>query len=237
MSSAPPQLKGDDLHIWRVDLAHLVNAEPQLRRILSEDESQRADKYHFEKDRTSFVIRRGMLRRLLGAYVDIEPADLRFAYNKFDKPELQIDASVSFNTSSARDVCLLAFTLDAGIGIDIEYIDTEFPKMEIAERYFSANEVKALRAFDLKLQTDAFFDCWTKKEAYVKAVGEGMSRPLPHFDISVETPGSFAVTASGGNLKEWSFESFIPEENFIASIAYAGGQRSHSYFRWTGTGS
>ena len=221
-TSRPPVLNSGEVHIWRLCTADLVNAEPELRQLLSADECQRGEKYHFEKDRINFIIRRGILRRLLGSYVGVQAVDLCFIYNNFDKPALEADIQVGFNSSSSRDISMFAFTFDAKIGIDIEYVDAEFPKNDIAERYFSTDEVQAIRDLRPDLQTAAFFDCWTKKEAYVKAIGEGMSHPLPNLAASEATKG-------------WNIMSFIPEENFIASLAYEGTQRAHKYFRWLGT--
>ena len=232
--TSPTVLLSGEIHAWRIDLPDFTGAEPQLRQLLSGDELQRADKYHFEKDRSNFIIRRGVLRMILGSYLDIQPAELNFIYNDFDRPALEVDKLIHFNASSSCGMGIVATTLNARIGIDVEFADREFPSMEIAKRYFSNDEIRAIRDLPSGLQTAAFFDCWTKKEAFVKAVGEGMSHPFPNLAISSKKPNSFSIAATSDDTKGWSVMSFIPEENFIASIAYEGGQRSHRYFRWKG---
>lgn len=229
-SSSPHTIGTNEIHVWRFDLSDLIDKERDLLRLLSEDEKRLAKNFHFEKDRSSFVIRRALRRMILASYSHVQPAELNFTYNKFDKPAIE---KLLFNASSSRGVGLIAITADTVVGIDVEFLDTEFPKLEIAERYFSTDEVGAVRTLPAKLQTPAFFECWTKKEAYVKATGEGMSGLLPKFSVSMETPHSFSVTAVSEDTKGWNILSFMPGENFVASVAYEGEQRQHSYFRWT----
>ncbi len=228
----PPKLKSSEVHIWRFDLSEFVNTVSEMRQILSADECARADRFHFEKDRTRFVIRRGVLRKLLSKYVSIEPADLRFAHNNFDKPALEGDERIVFNASSSQDVGIVGIAHNAKLGMDVEFVDTTFPHMEIAKRYFSDDEVRALQALPSELRTTVFFDCWTKKEAYVKAIGDGMSLTLPTLTISCEGSEVFSVTARSEEMSGWSFESFFVEENSIASIAVEGEPTELHYFKW-----
>lgn len=232
VASKPPVLSGEDVHIWRIGLCDLADASPRLNELLSEDERKRASKYHFEKDCRSFVIRRAVLRIILGLYSGEKAEDLQFTYNNFDKPELKAKLPIRFNATSSEDLGIVAIALDARIGIDVEFIDDAFPKLELAERYFSADEVRALRYLQPELQTAAFFDCWTKKEAYVKAIGEGMSHPLPELAISSDKQGQFSVNAISDGTADWCVTSFKPQQNYIASIAYEGGRRAVSHFSW-----
>ena len=232
ITSQPPVINGEEVHIWRIDLSDFADAAPKFIQLLSADEQQRASQYHFEKDRNNFIIRRAMLRMLLGSYLDIQPAELNFIYNNFDMPALEVEIPIHFNSSSSNGIGIVAITLNARIGVDIEFVDAAFPTLEIAEKYFSADEVRAIRDLPPELQTAAFFDCWTKKEAYVKAVGEGMSHPLPNLAILSEKPNSFSVAATSVETKGWSVTSFIPEPQYIASLAYEGKLKTISHFHW-----
>ena len=231
ITSQPPNLNGEEVHVWRIDLSDIAEAMPKLSQLLSSDEQQKASRYHFEKDRNNFTIRRAVLRKVLSLYMDVTPAELHFIYNNFDKPALEADTSIRFNASSSRGIGIVAIVLDTRIGIDIEFLDASFSKLEIAEKYFSTDEVRAIGDLQSELRTAAFFDCWTKKEAYVKAVGDGMSHPLPNLAISSEKPGSFSIAATSEEEKGWTVKSFIPEENYIASVAYEGGLRTIRHFQ------
>ena len=233
ITSRPPVITGEEVHIWRIDLSDLANVKPELFNLLSADERQRADKFHFEKDRSRFIIRRAILRMLLGEYLNAPPGELGFIYNNFDKPSLAFNTEIYFNASSSNNVGIVAIMLNARIGIDVELIDAQFPKLEIAERYFSTDEVRAIHDLQPELQTAVFFDCWTKKEAFVKAVGDGMSHPLPNMVISSEKWASFLVNATSVETEGWNVTSFIPEKNYIASLAYEGKERSALFFDWS----
>ncbi|MBK8465894.1 MAG: 4'-phosphopantetheinyl transferase superfamily protein [Chloracidobacterium sp.] len=232
MASQPPDMSGKDVHVWRVDLCDPADVQPRLNELLSPDELKRASRYHFDKDRSSYKIRRAVLKMILGSYVREKAEDLQFTYNNFDKPKLKAKLPIRFNASSSNCVGIIAIALDTRIGIDIEFVDDTFPTLELAEKYFSADEVRALGNLQPELQTAAFFDCWTKKEAYVKAVGDGMSHPLPELVISSDEQGQFSVDAISGKAADWCFTSFIPQQNYIASLAYEGERRAESYFSW-----
>lgn len=230
--SQPPVISGENVHIWLTDVCDVGEAVPSLLQLLSPDERKRAEKYHFNKDRGSFVIRRAVLRMILGLYTGEKAEDLQFTYNNFDKPELKSQLPINFNSSSSNKVGIITIALDTRIGIDIEFVDNAFPKLELAEKYFSTDEVHALSDLQPALQTAAFFDCWTKKEAFVKAKGGGMSHPLPELAVSLDEQGRFSVNADSDETAGWIIESFVPQHNYIASIAYEGERRAVRYFRW-----
>jgi 4'-phosphopantetheinyl transferase len=232
IASQPPVINSEEVHIWRIDLSDFTDAIPKNFQLLSADEQQKVRRYHFETDRNNFTIRRAALRTLLGSYLDMQPEELNFIYNNFDKPALEVETPIRFNASSSNGIGVVAIKLDARIGIDIEFLDTAFPKLVIAEKYFSSSEVRALHDLEPEMQTTAFFDCWTKKEAYVKAVGDGMSHPLPTLTILSEKPDSLLIAATSEEKRGWSVKSFIPKDGYIASVAYEGGLESIRYFQW-----
>jgi 4'-phosphopantetheinyl transferase len=215
-----------EVHVWRVALneSHVA----KLRPLLAPDECARTDRFHFARDRNRFIVARGMLRTILGAYLNREPSHLSFSYSPYGKPALadERDASeLSFNLSHANELALIAVTRGRGVGVDIEYIRPDFASTEIAERFFSGHEVAALRALPEKAQSEAFFNCWTRKEAYIKAIGEGMSMPLDQFHVSL-APGSAAALL--GNLRDanevsrWSLQELAPGPGYVAAIAVEG---------------
>src|SRR5258708_7381983 len=140
-----------------------------MRALLSQDELNRASRFHFEKDRTAFILARGFLRTMLGRYLDGE--EVHFVYGSYGKPALD-RAGPSFNLSHTNGLVMLGLTLENGIGVDVERIRPIENRDAIAERYFSRSE------YGQVLSDEAFFQCWTRKEAYIKAVGGGLSIPL-----------------------------------------------------------
>jgi 4'-phosphopantetheinyl transferase len=225
--SPPPNLAAskDEVHIWRVALNESLVAE--LRPTLAPDECARADRFHFERDRNRFVVARGSLRRILGAYLKQDPAQLSFSYSKYGKPALEgaIPDLLSFNLSHAHEVALIAVTRDRRVGVDIEFIRPDFATTQIAERFFSPLEVAVLRALPKDAQSEAFFNCWTRKEAYIKAIGDGMSMPLDQFHVSL-APGSPAALL--GNLRDanevsrWSLQELPTGPGYLAAVAVEG---------------
>ena len=202
------------MHVWR---AALDVPESQVRSLwdtLTADERQRAEHYVFEKDRTHFVVARGLLRVLLGRYLRQDPPHLRFTYGPHGKPALATDTgggALRFNVSHSHGLALYAITRGREVGVDVERIRPEVAQEKIAERFFSPREVTLLRALPAPLQATAFFACWTRKEAYIKATGEGLTLPLDQFDVSLlpgEPPRSCAPPGThrkrcAGLCKTW----------------------------------
>ena len=226
---APPQeviaLKGE-VHIWRVPLDESLVTE--LRQLLSPDECARADRFHFERDRNRFIVARGSLRTILGAYLKRNPPELSFSYSQYGKPSLfgePASSELSFNLSHASELALIAVTRDRRIGVDIEFIRPDLASEQIAARFFSPHEVAALRALPQDVQSEAFFNCWTRKEAYIKAIGEGMSLPLDQFNVSL-APGSAAALLGNvkdvGEISRWSLRELHPGAGYRAAVAVEG---------------
>jgi 4'-phosphopantetheinyl transferase len=188
-SEAPPSLSlsSGEVHVWRVGLEQPAAVQQRFFETLDEDEQTRASRFHFEKHRRRFVVGRGVLRSLLGRYLDVRAAEVRFTYGPYGKPALdaaQGESALRFNASHSHELAVYAFVPDHEVGIDIEYIKEDFATEEIAERFFSKYEVEALRRLPREEQAAAFFRCWTRKEAYIKAIGSGLSHPLDQFDVA-----------------------------------------------------
>ena len=217
--SAPPQaltLDENEVHIWRAWLDVDAREFARLSSYLSPDELLRADRFVFSRDRHHFTVARGRLRELLAIYLRCAPERLQFRTGRYGKPSLAEDIPVRFNLTHSYGLALYGFALNCELGIDVEKIRPEFASKEIAERYFSAAERRELSQLPAETQTDAFFLCWTRKEAYVKAHGDGLQIPLDSFDVSL-TPGKPATLRSLDH-ERWSMRSFSPATEFVASI-------------------
>jgi 4'-phosphopantetheinyl transferase len=187
--------------------------------LLSADERDRAARFRFDRDRERFVIRRGTLRELLARRLDEAPGRIRFCANRFGKLSLASRQRIKFNLSQSYDVALFALTEETEVGCDIERCDPRLGADLIPEGFFSARESSTLRALPPALQTEAFFLCWTRKEAYVKARGRGLSIPLDSFDVSL-APGEPAALLRG--CEGWSVEAFEPVPDHPAAIVAEG---------------
>lgn len=183
------ELSVDEVHVWHAVLEEWLTDRLQI--VLSEDERARADRFHFERDRNHFIVARGLLRTILASYLKVKPIDLMFCYGEKGKPTLMDDGwdnSVKFNLAHSQGMALFAFSRNREIGVDLEFIRDELAGEDVAERFFSQAEVTALRGLSPEKRRQAFFNCWTRKEAYIKACGEGLSMPLNEFDVSL-VPG------------------------------------------------
>ena len=183
-----------EVHVWRVPLNIPDKLLNQLFQLLNKDENDRANRFHFEKDRKRYISTRGHLRVLLGKYLKQEPDTLVFRYNKYGKPFLT-DNSIEFNVSHSNDLGLIAFDQDQEIGVDIEWMRPDFGGLKIAKRFFSSEEVLELEALPPDEQAQGFFNCWSRKEAYIKALGKGLAIPLDKFSVNL-SPGIKAVLLS-----------------------------------------
>jgi len=214
------------VHVWRAELAN-----PSLE-LLSPDERERAAQFHFDKDRNRYVGARAILRQLAGRYENVSPTELRFTYNAFGKPALDA-SSLRFNTSHSANFALFAFTRTRNIGVDIERIRPDFATREIAARFFSETEVAALRALPEPAQSAAFFACWTRKEALIKAHGSGLSLSLRKFAVSVDTPARLLRTDFDPEaVRQWTLHELFPGEGFVAALAVEGSPERIDCWRW-----
>ncbi len=229
--SSPPKtlkLTNDKVHVWRASLDLKALRIQNLLQTLSADERARAEQFYFEKDRYHFIVARGLLRVILGRYLKVEPSQLRFCYSLHGKPALTREFGgneLCFNISHSHELVLYAIARKREIGIDLERMRAELADEKIAERFFSTREITTLRALPTDMQQEAFFTCWTRKEAYIKARGQGLTLPLDHFDVSL-TPGQPAALLSvNGNPQEafrWSLREINPGHGYIAAIAAEG---------------
>ena len=225
----PPEslvLAADDVHVWVASLHRNPSELDSLRQTLTPDERERADRFRFEKRRDRFVAGRGALRTILGRYLNRHPNQLRFQYARYGKPRLSTEAdAISFNLSHSRDLALYAVTQGREIGVDLEFIRATIDLLGIAKRFFSEQEYSQLRALPQSCQLQTFFNCWTRKEAFIKAKGAGFSLPLDQFDVSIspEEPAALLRTAwDPDEAARWSLKSLAPVPGYAAALAVEG---------------
>lgn len=218
-------LPDDEVHIWRADLDIGESFQSSFLKLLSSDEKYRANKFRFNEDSRRFITARGILRLLLGKYLEINPAEITFHYGEFGKPNIENHNSLQFNISHSQNVALFALTKERNIGVDVEFVNPNIEAQEIAARFFANNEVKNLLALPEKDQILGFFNCWTRKEAFIKAVGEGLSFPLDKFEVSLEPTKPAKLLATHWKSEEvfkWSIYALPPEPNFVGSVVIEG---------------
>ncbi len=227
------ELTAKEIHVWRVDLDDETIILPHLQETLSTDEKTRAGRFHFDRDRNHFAATRGILRELLGRYLNRAPADIEFDYGPRGKPTLSGAPSLQFNVSHSRGMALLAFAFGCQLGVDVEKI-RPFAGEKIAERFFSPQEVMELRRLPEILRDEGFFLCWTRKEAYIKARGEGLHVPLKSFHVSL-TPGESERLETTDEL-DWTLRSLRPAADYVGAVVAEGKGWSLRGFDWTSGG-
>ena len=224
--AAPPHnlnIQKGETHVWRVALDQPDARVATLFALLSEDERRRAFRFHFDRDRRRFTVARGALRSILGSYLATPPERLRFGYSEHGKPFLRqpqpLLLDLRFNVSHSDELALVAVTVATEVGVDVEKIRPDFAGLEIAERFFSPAEVRALRSLPIHLRSRAFFNCWTRKEAFVKATGRGLSFPLKAFDVTLapgESPRLLRV--ENDDPARWSIFEVSPAPDFVGAL-------------------
>ncbi len=232
---ARPTLAPNEVHLWRVSLVQPPFPLDLLWRQLNPDEVERAQRYRFERDRRRFVVARGMLRVILARYTGLAPNAIQFEYSDHGKPSLPDRSDLAFNASDSGEWMALGVARDRLIGVDIEQVRADVATMEIAERFFSEREAAALRALPQDDRTDAFFRCWTRKEAFIKAIGEGLSYPLHEFDVTLgpnEPARLLFVRNAPEAPSRWWMIDFPVAEGYAGAAIAEQPVASVQYWAW-----
>lgn len=227
---APPaklRLPDDEAHVWRATLDLPESDAARCRRLLAADEVERAARFYFERDRKRYAVGRGLLRLILGRYLEVAPEELRFDYNRHGRPALAAPFArhgLFFNLSHAEGLALYAVARRA-IGVDLERVRPDFEHEKLVQRFFSPQEAAEFAALPAAAKPQAFFDCWTRKEAYIKAHGRGLSMPLDSFDVSL-TPGRpaqlLATRDNPAEASQWTLIDLSPQEGYAGALAVKG---------------
>jgi 4'-phosphopantetheinyl transferase len=219
-----PDLQPDVVNVWTRSLRISTPAEARCYELLSTDEQERAARYRIERPRNDFIETRCTLRVLLARYLGTTPRDLTFEYSEYGKPLLNGACDVRFNVSHTDGLALMAFVKKREIGIDVEKIRPGPDARKLAERFFSVEERRSLENLSGTELQAAFFRCWTRKEAYIKAKGEGLSLPLHQFDVSVAADEPQALLATRPDPSEadrWSVCDLPTSPGYAAALAVA----------------
>lgn len=227
--SPPDQLSlpVSEVHVWRASLEQPLPIVASLRQLLSKDEETRAARFHFEKDQRHFIVARGILRKLLGRYLGMAPAELRFSYADHGKPHLapqtaQPLSQLNFNLAHSGGLAVYGFTGLGEIGIDVEQIKPDFTGDDIARRFFSVAEVACLDQLPLNERALAFFNCWTRKEAFIKAKGMGLSLGLDQFDVTLAPHQKAQLLRTRWDESEanrWSLRALDIGAGYVGAVA------------------
>lgn len=220
-----PKLKAGEVHAWRLPLNSDKHQLARLVNLLTLEERQYAELSYFERGYRERVMSRATLRILLGYYLNKSPEEVKLASTKLRKPYLVDFPELHFNVSHASDHLLLAFTKIAAIGVDLEFIDPKINVTSLVERFFSRVEVPVILGLKPADQSFAFFRAWTRKEAIIKATGNGLSTPLDEFGVSIDLAHPVQVLHTDWNpleLEEWQLRSFTVTEYLPGAIALKG---------------
>ena len=229
------KLSSSCVHIWNVSTLISEKQELAYLKLLSEDEKAKASSFRFTKDRRIYITSRGVLRSLSGQYLKQLPEDIVFDYEVHGKPQFRVDTMVRFNVSHSENYVVIGFVHESEIGIDVEYLKKNFDVLELGQNFFSNDEIDTLEAMAAKDQYDGFYRCWTRKEAFIKAKGMGLSFPLDAFSVSLDNNTTALLEKTAWNpieSREWDMFSFSPGKGYIAAVAIKGNIKSVSIANW-----
>ena len=231
-------LSSDEVHVWCASLDLPALSVQSLQRTLGAAELDRAGRFYFQRDRQRFIVAHGLLRVILGCYLDTEPKQLRFCNGPYGKPALDTtssQATLNFNLSHSDGLALYAIARGREVGIDLERFRPVAGAEQIAKSFFSAQENDTLCALPHTQKREAFFNCWTRKEAYLKACGDGLTRHLNEIDVSL-APGEPARLLSIENnpqqVSRWTLHELAPAVGYVAALCVEGSGWSLACWHW-----
>lgn len=217
----PPGLGPGEVQIWKVDIAPAPKAMSVLRARLSADERERADRFVFDHHRFRYIRARAALRALLGRHLGVPPANVILGAAPGGKPFLADGASsLYFNVSHSNDLALIALTRSGEVGVDLEGVRPHPDDwVSLARRYFAIDEVAALERYSSSERVQAFFRCWTRKEAIVKLLGDGLRMPLDRFIVPLDEKAMAPVLLSDGGVVPWHLTPLTPAPAYWGACA------------------
>jgi 4'-phosphopantetheinyl transferase len=233
----PPRelgLENNEIHLWLITVPTELDSLPGYRLSLTEEERTRADRFHFPEDRARFTLGRGVLRKLLMRYS--AATEIALGENEYGKLHLtQPAGSLQFNVAHSGDLVLLGFSRGRALGVDVEKFRPDFATTDVAERFFAPDEATVLAALPQPERVAGFFSCWTRKEAYIKARGMGLSLPLHSFSVafgSREVPALLRVEGDPSAPQRWTIMDLPTAEGYAAATAFEGRDCAVTQWRW-----
>jgi 4'-phosphopantetheinyl transferase len=221
-------LSPEDVHVWRVALDQPAIRVERLAVLLSTDESQRAARFYRARDRQRFIVGRGLLRVILGYYLDVPPGQIQFCYGIRGKPALSnTDGSsvLQFNVSHSHNLAVYAIARDRELGIDLEHLRLVNEADRIVRSFFTQSEQAIWATLPADQKQAAFFNAWTRKEAYLKAIGDGLALPTSQVEVTLapDQPAQLlSVRGDAAEASHWSMRSFHPAPGYTAALVVAG---------------
>lgn len=239
----PPDLalREGEVHLWRAQLDLEPAALQALEPVLSEAEREKAARFYFQKDRGRYIASKACQRAVLGAYLGRRPDSLTFCVNPYGKPGLSGESggeALQFNLSHTRELGVLAVARGAELGVDVERVRIQAMVMEIGRRFFSPQEVAALEALPAAEQNEAFYLCWTRKEAYIKARGEGLSFPLDQFSVSLapdQPPALLSNEIDPAETRRWHIYHLEVGPGYASALAIESLDWAFKQWEWLGS--
>jgi 4'-phosphopantetheinyl transferase len=222
LDSVPSDLRPGAVHLWQRRLQISGGDLEECHALLSGEERERAQRYRVERPRSDYILTRGTLRSLLARYLKKTAQEISFRYTEYGKPFLLDGGDLQFNVSHSDGIAIMGFVRRRQIGVDVEKIRMQSDVEQIAERFFSDHERRNLRKCTGDELHEAFFRCWTRKEAYIKARGEGLSLPLHQFDVSIEREpqqGLLATRPDVAQASQWRLINLPVQSGYAAALA------------------
>lgn len=214
-------MNSDEIHLWNGRMAAEESCLRELRAFLSQDEIEKADRLRFDSDKRSYIICRGLLRTILAAYLELKPGEIQFQYNAQGKPFLRNQA-IRFSVSHSAERVLCAFCKNFEVGVDLERVREMPDASTLAQRFFAPSEYTELCEAGPANRTTVFFCCWTRKEAYIKATGQGLSLPLNSFQVPTapEAAGKLRIMMGpNAPLDSWTLRHLDPAPGYVGALA------------------
>ena len=234
----PPRdlnLGTNQVDVWRIFINPTPAPMQQTESTLSADESQRAARFRFDKDRHRFTVSHFALRDILSRYLHIEPEKIKYTVGEYGKPAIESDLNLDFNLSHSGNHALIAVARDRKVGVDVEHFRDELEIEKIARRFFSEKENAELMRLSADQQRTGFFNCWTRKEAYIKAHGLGLSLPLDSFDVSLAPDEPAVLRTTRPNTQEasrWTLLSLDVGSQYAGAVAVDGKDLNFRFWDW-----
>jgi 4'-phosphopantetheinyl transferase len=233
-------IRADEVHLWYFSFSRPVTEVEGLVKLLSREECRRISQFRRSELRTQYILCHGVLRMIIGGYSGIDPGDVAFEYGPLGKPRISgllEDGGIEFNMAHSRDLCVYALNLRSRIGIDIEYLSS-FPEMEaVASRIFGSKTHEIWQSLPEEEKIRAFYNGWTRKEAFLKGLGTGLESGLRDVEVTIapEEPARFlGFKEARGGAPPWSLESISFHSQYIGAVAYEGSRKKVRMWEWAG---